>query len=257
MNPQDPRQNPNSGVLPTNQLPQQPYAPPGATPNAGPTITPSPEHSYGPVANNSEHPHAQYEFIMNPGKAPKSSGVLGLASGSMAKRIGILTGGAVVLIVIIIGLASLLGGGKTSTTELVSVVQDQTELIRIAGLGTSDATGQATLNVAYSAQLSLTTSQQQLLNYLVVNHKKVGAKELSLKQNAKTTTDLANALATSTFDSTFNDVMKAQLTSYMQDLKTAYAVSPGPKGRQLLSAEYDGAQLLLQQNAQAQTTTSD
>ena len=42
--------------------------------------------------------------------------------------------------------------------------------------------------------------------------------------------ELANAIATSTFDTTFMGIMQNDLTSYAQAVKTAYNANPGPKG---------------------------
>jgi len=262
MNPQDPLQNQNGSVPPASQPLQQPYYAPPNIPQqpaaSGPTVTPSPAHAYGPPVAGSEPPHAQYDFIMNPGQAPKTSILsgIGLSGGSTVKRAGVAAIGAMLLIIVIVLVASVLGGSKFNSTHFISVGQDQTELVRVATLATSDATSQPAQAVAYNVKLGITTSKQQLVAYLATKHVKISTNQLSLKQNTKTTTDLTNAVATSTFDSAFNDVMKSLLTTYIQDLKTAYNANPGPKGRVLLSQQYNGAELLLQQNAQASTTSN-
>jgi len=252
MNPQDQNGGQYTGSgqsstpLPTN--PQQP----AQQPYYGQSVNPSqPAQAYPPQQATHNPAQQPYEFILNPQQAPKSNGLVGiLRGGSILKLVGLIGGAAIVLIIVIVALSSLLGGGKDYST-LVVVAEDQAELIRIATLGTSSATGQSTQNVAYNAKLSLTSNQQQLLAYLSSNGKKVSVKQLALKQNAGSTTTLKNAIATSTFDSAFNDVMKTDLTTYMKDLSTAYKTNPGPKGKVLLSKTYNQAELLQAQLTQA------
>jgi len=251
MNPQDP----NGGLPPNSQQPSygpNPAVPPQSSPQPYPQAPTQPYQANGPAL-----PQDQYAFIMQSGQKPKANLLGGLTSGSLVKRIGLIGAAVVILFILIIVAASVLGGGKSNTTPLVSVAQDQTELIRIAKMGTTSATTQSVRDAAFNAKLSLTSTQQQLLDYLKNGqHQKISTKELGLKQNAQTTTTLTNALATSTFDSAFTTSMKSLLTTYSQDLRTAYKANPGPKGRALLNKEFTGAQLLLQQTTQASSGAS-
>lgn len=197
-----------------------------------------PQQPYSPTPN--------YDFIMSPAPPPKKSLVPLPTSGSMLQRIAIVAGGFVILLIIIIVFASLLKSGGNNA-PLVSIAQQQNELIRVATLGTQQATDQSAKNFAQSTELSLITEQQQLLSYLKTNGTKVSPKQLALTKNTQTDTQLSAAQAASTFDSTFEDVMHTQLTAYTQALKTTFAKTTGPKGRQLLSNDYSATNLLLQQ----------
>jgi hypothetical protein len=197
-----------------------------------------PQQPYNPTPN--------YDFIMSPAPPPKKSLVPLPTNSSLLQRIAIAGGGLIILIIIIIVFASLLKGGGNNSA-LVSIAQQQNELIRIATLGTQQATDQSAKNFAQSTELSLTTEQQQLLTYLKTNGTKVSTKQLGLTKNAKTDTTLSAAQAASTFDSTFEQVMQSQLTSYAQSLKTTFGNTTGPKARQLLSNDYSAANLMLQQ----------
>lgn len=154
------------------------------------------------------------------------------------------------MLIIIIIFASLLGGSSSNTAPLVTVAQEQTELVRVASLGAQKASDQSTQNLAYSISLSLTSANAQLLNYMAINHHKLSPKVLTLKHSSQTDRSLEAALSDSTFDSTLTDIIQSDLNSYMQSLKAAYEANPGPKGRQLLSNQYNGAQLLLKQSQQ-------
>lgn len=218
---------------------------------ASPSPTPGPEQSYGPAPNQAlPHHHPQYEFIMNPGSAGGNNGLGSLLS----KRNAFIAGGVLLFILIIIVIGSSLSGSKADFTSVISVAEDQTELMRVAKLGTTDAVSNNAQDVAYNVDVSMTTAQQQTLAYLLANHTKVGTRQLSLKQSATTTTDLSTALANSTFDSTFLSHIQSLLTTYSQDLNTAFKADTGPKGRQLLESQYKAAQLLLTQTQQPQAS---
>lgn len=251
MNPQEP-----SGP-PQHQF-QEPQLPPGVTPHAPevhnwvqpPTslppsgATPSPEKHYGQPG-----PHAAvqpYDFILNPEK-PRKKPLLASGGNSLLSRLAIIFGGVVVFVILAIIVMSLLGGKSPNLVAMTTVAQDQTELVRVAHLADTKATAQGVANVSTNAGLSLASAQQQLLDYLAKNGLKLDKKQLSLKLDKRTDTQLQTAAAASNFDSTFVSVLETQLTTYQRDLKTAYSNTTGPKGRALLSSQYTGAGLLLKQ----------
>lgn len=192
-----------------------------------------------------------YDFIVNPLKPARKSLSLLPSGGSTLRRAGIVGAGLAILLIIVIIFASLLGGGSGgSTAALTTVAQEQTELARVATLGTAHASDQTTQNLAYNVSASLTSANGQLLTYLATNHHKLSTKALALRHSAQTDRSLAAALTDSTFDSTFTDIIQSDLNSYMQALQVAYKANPGPKGRALLNSQYQGAQLLLEQSKQ-------
>jgi len=162
-------------------------------------------------------------------------------------RIGIVAGGLLLLVIIFSLLKSIIVG-HPNTAGFVTAAQEQQELIHLTtnavqqqGLSTTN------MNSALTTQLSLTSGQHDILTYLRNNHVKVKTKQLNLQVSAALDTQLTTAAAASTYNQTFHDIMKTKLTTYTQTLKQTYTQTKGPKGRALLSQEYDGAQLLLQQ----------
>jgi hypothetical protein len=223
-----------------------PFPGPPQPPNAGGYGNQSPEEQYGGGG-----PETEYDFIMNPNK-PRRQVPIGLpgGGGNMAMRITILAVGLVILVVVGGTIASLLNKPKVSTTDLVSIAQTQSELARIAAIGVVKGNDQSILNSAFTTNISIISDQRQLLIYLAKNNVKLDAKKLTLKKNTQTDARLAAALAASTFDSTFKDILQTQLTSYQRALKAAYNTNPGPNGQKLLAAEYKSAGLLLAQTQQ-------
>jgi len=157
-------------------------------------------------------------------------------------------GGLVVLLILVVIVSSLLKGGGASTAPMLSVVQEQTELVRVATAGVSTSSEKTTQALALSVELSITSANVQLTKYATSQGIKLDPKLLTLKHSATADTQLAAAKSNDTYDATLISVLQNDLASYSQALKTAYSSAPGPKGRQLLSDQFDAAQLLIQQS---------
>jgi hypothetical protein len=218
--------------------PQQPYSTP---PNLG-----QPQLPQQPVAPQQPVPPTDpYAFILNPEKPQRPSP---LAGGSSLKRVGIFVGILAVLIIIAAVVASSLSGGTGKFTAITTVLQEQTELKRVATEGETNASQENTQELAYAVALSMASAEQQLTAYLSSNHQKIQPSALVLDHSKTVDAELTAALANSTYDSTFIGIIQNDLASYQRVLQTAYKADPGPKGRQLLSNQYDGATLLIKQS---------
>jgi hypothetical protein len=244
-----PPSQPDEGGAPQMPAPQPtPYSPPEPPQGQGqPYGNQLPEQQYGPPASGH---HEQYDFIMKSdgSRKPKSIGLPSTSSTPM--RIAILGGGLVVLILAFGIFTSILNRPKVSTAELISLAQTQAELARVAAIGGANGNSQALLNSAYTISLSVGSDNRQLLIYMTKSKIPMTAKTLVLKKNPQTDARLASALTTSTFDSTFSDIIQQQLVNYQKSLKAAYNANPGPNGQKLLAAEYKSATLLLTQAQQ-------
>lgn len=214
-----------------------------------PSQQPQPQTQPQPVDPNSP----DYGFIVQPPKPPRRGLSLpGFSGGSsLVVRIIIALGGLLVLLIIFAVMKSLLSGGG-NTQILVTVAQDQQEMIHILSGTGQNGQQQAVLsasnqNFAATAQLSLTSAQTQLITYMKTNGKKASTKTLSLKVSPATDQQLTTAASNSTYDTTFKQIMQSKLTNYESALNAAYKQTKGPKGRKLLINEYKGAQLLLTQ----------
>jgi hypothetical protein len=190
-----------------------------------------------------------YDFITNPGPAPKRGPNLLPSNASAPLRIAIVVGGLLVLLIIFLIIKGMLSGGG-NTPALISVAQEQQEIIHLTTNATSNSqTGLSTTNqnFAVTAQASLTSDQRQLITYLANNGHKVKDKTLGLKINASLDQELQTAATNSTYDNTFKQTMQTQLSEYQQALQAAYKQTTGPKGRVLLTNQFNASKLLLQQ----------
>ncbi len=191
-----------------------------------------------------------YDFIMNPGQPQKAGPgkLLSVGGGnSFIVKLVMIIGGAIVLMIAVAILVNVLTGSKTNTTDLVTLAQTQTEIARVAGEGAAQGTTDATKNVAISTQLTISTQQAQLSKYLASVGKKVSPKDLGLKKNAQTDTQLTEAQANSTYDLVFGQVLTNQLNGYESMLKQYYATATSNTVKSLLATDYQQAQLLVEQ----------
>lgn len=229
MNPQQPG--------PGAPLPPQQYTPPPAMPQP-PFPAPPPPGT----------PQDPYSFIMDPvkKKPPRSTGG-GISQNPFIMKILLLAGGAVVLMVAAGFLINIFFSDKTNLDDILSLAQQQQEIIRVSDK-IVDSTTQATKNATASTESTVTSQQQDMLVYLARHgRKKIPAKELSLKQNLTTDKRLTQAQATSTFDIVYKQVMRAQLEAYAASLKAAHSASTGTKEKALLAKDYNEVQVLLEQ----------
>ena len=109
--------------------------------------------------------------------------------------------------------------------------------------------------LALTTELSLTTAKSDLLKYLAQQKIKVNPKKIIYPGAAAIDAQLSASVAASTYDPTFNRVLKTQLTDYQQGLKLAFNKTKGTKGRELLSKQYAGSVLLLSQLEAQQSLT--
>jgi hypothetical protein len=207
-----------------------------------------PQNSLQPPSNN------PYEFIFSPQQAPKKRSFN--PANNFGMLLGIILGGAVLLMIILAIVASMLGGSKTKVEDLVAVAQMQNELIRISDQGSSDAVQQSTRNLAVTAEYTMNSQQVQTTTYLAKNGREVDEKELALKQNARTDQQFSTAKTTSTFDLVYAQVMQNELTVYANNLKQLFTTSQSKEQKQMLSAYYEQTQMLISQIPYTQESIS-
>jgi hypothetical protein len=194
-----------------------------------------------------------YDFIFNPNEQkPSQDSKLPSLPGlnaNFSKIILALIGA--ILVVFVVGLIKNAVSGPGNYPYLLSVLQDQEELMHLVSNSTQqqqqDISG-TNLNYAWTTDMAMTSSSTQLLNYLAANgHKVKSAKLLMQKISPADDQTLANAELAGTYNQEFAQVNTTLLQGYINDLKTAYNYTTGVHGRALLSSDYNQAVLLLTQ----------
>ncbi|MDB5184842.1 MAG: hypothetical protein JWN38_650 [Candidatus Saccharibacteria bacterium] len=186
---------------------------------------------------------SRYDFIVNPKQPAKH---LPLPVGSLRSRLMVAAGGLLVVLILFVVIKGLFGGSAGGTATIIAVTQRQQEIIRLttAASNKTDISSD-NKNFALTTALSISSAQSQLVSYLGTQGIKVAPKTLALKMSTATDQQLEAAEAATTYDSTFQQVMKTQFNLYEQDLQHSYQQTTGQKGRAILKTEYDGAALLL------------
>jgi hypothetical protein len=236
---------PTSPVTPSAPAPAA--APLAPTPQAPPAPAP-PTEPVQPVEPDDFIMHPATDEVSNKHALPSLPGLSG--ANSLLKR-AIFGAVGLVALLIILSIVKGLFSGTSNLTYFVSVAQDQQEIIHLTNTQGNTTLQQnltsASQNFAATANASLTSSQADILTYLANNKYKKASKQLGLKVSSQLDTQLTNAVANGTYDSTFQQILKAQLTTYLTDLNTAYQKTPGKKGRTLLNNDYIQGKLLISQ----------
>lgn len=219
--------------------PQSPAPPPPLQPM--PQQTPSPEQN-------------PYGFIMDDKSAPKPKGLAGLmnpGSGSKKTKIIMLISGVFLLLIVGWMLISLLtGGSKVQNEKLISIAQDQTEMIRLSNLANNSQSIRetSTRNLAVNTLVVMETNRKQIVSLLAQNKKKIKEKQLSETKDAKSDAQLDTAVNNNTFDQTFNTILQKLLSSHRQKLKEAFDASNDKTEKEVLSAQFKSVGILLEQS---------
>lgn len=196
--------------------------------------------------------HNPYEFIMQPGniEPPK-----GLGGNGMVKRMVIAVIGIALLLALIGFFIAAFGPKDTITPALVSIVQEQQEIIRVASKG-QESTSERTRAFAASTLYSVSTNQTELKEYLAAKKAAPNSKILGAKRSADTDKILASAKESNTFDSALQQSLNAQLTDYQTNLSSTYKKLSSKKSKAVIERSYTAVKLLLQQGSATSTTTT-
>lgn len=161
-----------------------------------------------------------YNFILNAPKPPKKRL---LKAGSLRSRLLVLVGGATVIILLIVLVSSLLTRQSTQVNaQLLNLVAEQKEIVRVADLGLAGSTDVATNTFAETAKITVESQEISLTKILV--QKKIITKKT--KTDTKLDKKVDTAFSAAKIDHRFNEVFKDQLitdlTAYAVDMKKTY-----------------------------------
>ena len=189
-------------------------------------------------------PGNPYDFIFN-SPTPQKGFSAGGGSG-MKKRILIASVLALFLIIAALIVTSILGSaGKADSEALLSLVEQQHEIMRLADVGTEKARGTKAQNLAITTKLTLASSQRDVQSYVTKQGVKIDQKLLAAKKNSKTDAQLTAAEQSNRFDETFIQVMESHLARYQSSLKKAHAEATAKKDKDTLAAAFKNAGLLV------------
>ena len=207
---------------------------------------PGPNQEQYPAPPPSGPTDDPYRFIMEPPKKQKRAKLPGVGGNPFLTKIIFVL--AVVMVVIIAAavVINVVFGSKTNVSDIISITQTEQEIIRIGSTNES-ASSQTIKNAAVTATATLTTHQQEWINFLAKRGHKSNKDELKLKESSSTDQQLAQAKQTSTFDIAYSQVMRNQLQDYATALKNAYTNATNTTEKSMLAKQYNEVQILLEQ----------
>ena len=149
----------------------------------------------------------------------------------------------------------LSSGDNNAKAQLLTVAQEQTEIIRVADLAKTERAvrDQNTLNLAANTSIAMSTSKQKVVAILKKKDKKINEKQLILKKNDKTDSTLKNAAQNNTYDQVYTEILLGELKNYRKDLIETYKANTNKTDKQTLKEAVETANLLIGYNDQSQT----
>lgn len=191
-------------------------------------------------------PSNQYDFIMSKEKAVKPK--VTLPAGSQNQRIIVFAGIIVLVLIFVVFITKLAGRGGEDKAQFVGLIQQQSELVRVATLGTGEQSANADLrNTATNISLAVSSDKQQLIAVLAKKNIKLKGKEINGVANQKTTTLLTNARAAANFDSTLITTLSDEMDDYQGGLEKMYNQTKSRSIKASISQAYQNTQVLQKQ----------
>lgn len=193
---------------------------------------------------------SDYDFILSPQSQSKRK--ITMPGKSPLSRVIVVVVALIVFIILFNVIKGFIVTPPFSKQAYLAVIQQQSEILHILN---SDITANqvqtslsnSNINFVASTQVVISSAQGQTLSYLAKNKYKIGTKSVALVIQPSIDTQLTNSLQTNSFSQVFSQVMQNQLQTYEQKLTDAYKTSTGAKGKAMLKAQYQDAQLLLKQ----------
>jgi hypothetical protein len=185
----------------------------------------------------------KYDFIV---QSQHPTGSNWLLQASLRTRIIVVGGSFVFLLILIwIFLSILSSSGTNNVGQLISLTQQQAELVHISQDPITQANSNQTRNFASTTDLSISTDKTTTLAYINLASKAPSSPSSLTLENKAIDTQLNTAKSNGTYDQTYMQIAQAKLATYALALKQAYASSTTTRERTLLKAAYDHVQLLI------------
>lgn len=188
--------------------------------------------------------HNPYDFITNSPAQKKKSLLPGGGSKTTRLLLAVL-GGAVLIVLVLVVVSLFSGGGAALKSDYTSLTQQQTELIRISGIGVTKAHQADAKNLAITTQYTLTSQQASTLALAKNARAATDSKSLAAGRNTKTDESLTSADQANKFDEVFTAALRDSLQKYQQTLKKIYDASTSSAAKATLSKNYNAVNDLL------------
>lgn len=173
-----------------------------------------------------------YDFIMNSANN-QPSGPAMLQDPKKRLMIAVLFVAAILVLVLVV-VAIILNLGKGNSAGMKDVVAYQTEIVRVAGLGSKDAKDPATKAKLATIQSFVASDLAQTKAYVEKSGSKISKEELARFQDSKTDAALESAKLANNFDSVVVKKIEELLEKYQVELASVFEGSSKDEEKKLL-----------------------
>lgn len=228
---------------PQNPAPPSPNVPPAPPqepkPDAGGFYTQvSPAD---PMASQSTQQAGKFDFMLNEQPKPKKS--FGLPSG-MGKPAKFAILGVGVLI-IIFAMASIFGGGDSVSKQVVDLIAQDQEIIRVTKLQQRQLKDVNVLNLAATTEAIMTSQQADYSAYLRKIKVKYGTKDLALRRSKTIDAQLQTAEADNNLDNAYVLYLSAAMATYRKSMTATYKASNSVTLKNYLKSAFSSTDVFL------------
>lgn len=189
------------------------------------TAQPLPQPEGEPAEDQNQNP---YDFIMNPQKPSRPA--FTLPGDSMVQRVVMAVAGLIVFIVLASMASSFLNKANNAQRQkLISLAQTQSEIARVADEASEKISDKNLLYKASTVQVTMKSSQQEVVSALAKRGKKLKDKVLNV-QNPANDAVLSEGEQNGRYDEAYTQLLTKQLDSYQSQLQSVYDTgSPSEK----------------------------
>lgn len=187
-------------------------------------------------------PNPDYDFILKSGQKPKSN-LLNLFG--LPKIVVLGVGGALVLIILIIGFSLIFGAKKTDTQSLIDLAAHGQEISRVSSLVSDGSQDPNTKALATTTSAVLDSQEARITSYVTSTRLKLDPKLLDKFKNTANDSTVQTAIQNGTLSTTYNNYLTGSLNSYRIELTDQYKKASNAQLKSILSDAYDSVQTLL------------
>jgi hypothetical protein len=185
-------------------------------------------------------PNSPFDFMLNEEKKGRR---FGLPSGT-PKPMLILVIVVVFLFVVLIFGSIFKGGGTSNSTQIVDLMAQNQEIIRVSALSPDNFKDPNDLALSATAISTLTSQQTQFSSYLTKVKAKYKASQLASYVNTSTAAQLQTAVINNNFDKTYMAYLQGALQKYQNSILSTSKTS-SKNFDQILSSAFNSNKTLL------------
>lgn len=148
-------------------------------------------------------------------------------------------------LIIAIITAAILGGGQNSGDQVIGLMAQNQEIVRVSQAQEQKFKDQDTKDLSATTQAVMSSQKFQFGIYLGQAEVKYSPQQLSSKMDEKTDTDLQTAAQNNDLDQAYTAYLKNSLTTYLNSLSSLLQTTNSQSLKDALQSARDSIQTLL------------